>query len=36
MKNAICLDIGGTNLRCALVNENYEVEKVLNNEQQSL
>lgn len=29
MKNAICLDIGGTNLRCALINENYEVEKVL-------
>ena len=29
MKKAIALDIGGTNLRCALINEKYEIEKVL-------
>ena len=29
MKKALCLDIGGTNLRCALINENYEIEKVI-------
>ena len=29
MKKSICLDIGGTNLRCALINENYEIEKVI-------
>jgi glucokinase len=29
MKKAISLDIGGTNLRCALINENYEIEKVI-------
>ena len=26
MKKALSLDIGGTNLRCALINENYEIE----------
>ncbi len=29
MKKVIALDIGGTNTRCALINENYEVEQVL-------
>ena len=29
MKKALSLDIGGTNLRCALINENYEIEKVI-------
>lgn len=29
MRKALCLDIGGTNLRCALINENYEIEKVI-------
>ena len=31
MKKVIALDIGGTNTRVALINENYEVEKVLIN-----
>jgi glucokinase len=31
MRKAISLDIGGTNLRCALINENYEIEKVIIN-----
>ena len=29
MKKVIALDIGGTNTRCALINENYEIENVL-------
>ena len=29
MRKALCLDIGGTNLRCPLINENYEIEKVI-------
>ncbi len=29
MKKVIALDIGGTNTRVALINENYEVEKIL-------
>lgn len=29
MKKVISLDIGGTNLRCALINENFEIEKVI-------
>lgn len=29
MKKALSLDIGGTNLRCALINENYEIENVI-------
>ena len=28
MKKVIALDIGGTNTRCALINENYEIENV--------
>ena len=31
MRKVIALDIGGTNTRVALINENYEVEKVLIN-----
>lgn len=29
MKKVLSFDIGGTNLRCALINENFEIEKVL-------
>ena len=29
MRKVIALDIGGTNTRVALINENYEVENVL-------
>lgn len=29
MKKVISLDIGGTNLRCALINEKFEIEKVI-------
>lgn len=28
MKKVIALDIGGTNTRCALINENYEIENI--------
>lgn len=28
MKKVIALDIGGTNTRCALINENYEIESI--------
>ncbi len=31
MKKVIALDIGGTNTRVALINENYEIEKILIN-----
>ena len=29
MAKIIALDIGGTNTRCALVNEKYEIEEIL-------